>query len=107
MKQFLAVIGLLVLVVAISIPLLFFKTYIIMDLSGLWDIKQIGELGFNKVLGIMLIINLFNMKNPKSDPKDKGKDSVEIMGELVGRQIGYGFILLIGWGMSYLIHMFV
>ena len=85
MKQFLASIGLLVLIVALSIPLLFFKTYIIMDLGGLWDIKQIGELGFNKVLGIMLIINIFTIKNPKSDPKDKGKDSIELMGELVGK----------------------
>jgi hypothetical protein len=107
MKKFLAVIGLLVLVVALSIPLLFLKTYIIMDLGSLWGITQIGELGFTKVLGVMLIINLFNMKNPKSDPKDKGKDSIELMGELVGRQIGYGLILLIGWGMGYIIHLFI
>jgi hypothetical protein len=43
MKKFLAVIGLLVLVVALSIPLLFLKTYIIMDLGSLWGITQIGE----------------------------------------------------------------
>jgi hypothetical protein len=107
MTKFLSGLGLAVSMLLLGFPLLFLKTHIIMDLGVLWEIEQIGELGYNKVLGIMLIIGFFNLKKPKTDPEDKDKSHVEQFFNALGSFLTMGFLMLVGWGFSYLVHIFI
>ena len=107
MTKFLSGVGLVVGMLVMGIPLIFLKTHIIMDLGLLWDINQITEFGYDKVLGVMLIVNFMTAKKPKSNTEDKDKSHGVILLESFGSSIGTGVLFMIGWGLSYLIHMFI
>ena len=107
MNKFLSGIGLVVGMLVMGIPLIFLKTYILMDLGVLWNITQIADLGYDRVLGIMLIINFMVAKKPKADPDGEDKSHGVILLESFGSSIGTGVLFMIGWGLSYLIHTFI
>jgi hypothetical protein len=107
MEKVFGFIGLLLVVLLCGIPLVFLKAHILMDVSTLWGLTFITELGKVKLIGLMSIITIYTLNNRKNKDEEKLNGIGETFRHFIGKYIGYTLMLLLGWGMSYLIHVFV
>ena len=105
MDKFLGFIGLIVAMIVIGIPMTFLKAHILMDVSTLWELSFITSLGFTKIVGLMSVLTIYTLKT--SDKEEKKHTISEAFIVLLSKSFGISFLLLGGWAMSYLIHIFV
>lgn len=107
MDRFFGVIGLLIAVLIVTIPLTFLKAHILMDVGTLWELDFITSLGYTKVIGLMSVITIYTL-NTKRDPEEEKLDGLgEIFAYFFAKSLKYTLMLLLGWGMSYIIHLFI
>jgi hypothetical protein len=107
MEKFFGFIGFLLVVLLCAIPLTFLKAHILMDVSTLWELEFITSLGYTKIIGLMSITTIYTLNAKKNPEEDKLETIGEHFGYFIGKYIKYTIMLMIGWGMSYLIHLFV
>lgn len=81
------------------------KTYIIMDISILYNIEFIKELTFIQVLGITYIIGIITLKGKNiNNEKDENKSTSEVLLENLGTVFTLLFSYLLIWGFCYLMY---
>lgn len=111
MKNLGVFIGGLILIVA-EFFLGILQAYVVLDVSKLYDITYITQLGFLKIYGLIAIIGLIRMKFKPDPPKNSGDTEVkttaaEKMKTAFGTTFGGALSILIVWGLMYITYYII
>jgi hypothetical protein len=93
------------LLIFVSVLIGLLTTYVVLDVSKLYNITQITSLGFAKIYALICIISLVFHKREKNDnedetPKEKTIRSVVTMAEKLAMNL---FV----WGFMYIMSIFL
>jgi hypothetical protein len=99
MKQIATAIGLLFIGSSLFFGMGFLQTYVLMDLTSLFNVPYLKEIGFWQFFGLVIIFSVLTLKaKPKKD--DDSED--EKIAHGIAQSISGALTVLMIWGLCYL-----